>query len=228
MLEQERINQLFNQNSKAFNNATEQHVLDGTYKRGQLFLTSLKAKVSSKDTKVLDYGCGTGRMSIMLGKEGYHVIGIDPAEEHIRIAQSLNDLPHVQFKLMSDRIEESENSFDAVVSSSVFEFVPDAEEYIADIQRVLKSNGVLLISIPNKRSWWRLYAKLRFGRQYNHFKFQKNLLTEKELQILLEKHGFKREGYSRYYESAFDQKGLSFLNSLSIFGTLTLMCFRKR
>jgi len=225
--EQENINALFNQNAQAFSEATEQHVSAGTYKRGHVFLTKLKSLVSSENIDVLDYGCGTGRMCIMLGKEGYRVTGIDPAIDHIKIANAMNHSAHVQFKLMNTTLEEPSLHYDAVVSSSVFEFVPDAQQYIKDIHDVLKLNGILLISIPNTKSWWRLYSKIRFGKQYNHFKFQKNIFTEKKVRMALEQKGFKKLGNSVYYESAFDQKGLSVLNQLSIFGTLTLMAFRK-
>ncbi len=226
--EQESINTLFNGNSQAFSEATEQHVAKGTYKRGQVFLTKLKSLVSSENSEVLDYGCGTGRMSIMLGNEGYHVTGVDPAIDHIKIALSMNHSTNVKFKIMNNALDEPPLHYDAVVSSSVFEFVPDAQQYIGDIHAVLKPNGILLISIPNTKSWWRLYSKIRFAKQYNHFKFQKNVFTEKEMQKIVEHKGFHKIGSSIYYESAFDQKGLSILNRWSIFGTLTLMTFRKR
>jgi 2-polyprenyl-3-methyl-5-hydroxy-6-metoxy-1,4-benzoquinol methylase len=228
MPEQDLVNHLFNQNAEAFSQATEQHVTSGTYQRGQLFIQVLKKYCPGFGMRVLDYGCGTGRMSIMAAEEGFLVKAVDPAEEHIKIANGLNRSTGVEFNVLSDKLDEASSSFDAVVSSSVFEFVPDPKQYIDDIHKVLKPKGVLLISVPNTNSWWRWYAKLRFGKTYDHFKFQKNVLSQEGLRLLVEKKGFKKIGSSLYFESAFDEKGFSALSRLRIFGTLSLMVFIKQ
>lgn len=228
MSTQNSINQLFNNNSKAFGDTIEQQYETGSYKRGEVFLKKVKKYVKSPDAKILDYGCGTGRISIMLGDQGYQVTGVDPAVEHIKIAQSLNPLAHVDFQVLSDGTFETTLRFDAVVSSSVFEFVPDAQQYISAINRVLKPGGILVISFPNLFSLWRLYSKVRFGKKYNHFKFQKNLFSKADIEKLFMRNNFKKLDGPEYYESVFDQKGLGFLNASSLFGTLGVWVFRKK
>jgi 2-polyprenyl-3-methyl-5-hydroxy-6-metoxy-1,4-benzoquinol methylase len=228
MSSQDTINQLFNNNSKAFTEATEQQYKAGTYKRGEVFLKHISALIKSPDAAVLDYGCGTGRISMMLGKQGYQVLGVDPAVDHIQIAGSLNDSPRIVFKVLTQEPIAAPASFDAIVSSSVFEFVPDAQEYIASIYQLLKPGGLLFMSFPNTHSLWRLYSKLRFGKRYQHFKFQKNTFTPKQVTALLEKNNFKKIAGPEYYESAFDQKGLSFLNTSRLFGTLFILVLEKK
>jgi 2-polyprenyl-3-methyl-5-hydroxy-6-metoxy-1,4-benzoquinol methylase len=225
---QSSINQLFNNNSKAFRDTTEQQYEAGSYKRGDLFLEKVKKHVTPSQAKILDYGCGTGRISMMLGKQGYQVKGIDPAIEHIRIAESLNNLPQVTFQTLTEDIIGFDESYDAVVSSSVFEFVPDTEQYIGAIKKMLKPGGILVISFPNLFSLWRWYAKMRFGKIYNHFKFQKNLLSERDIKKLFAKHHFKKLEGAQYYESAFDHKGLGFLNASRFIGTLGVWVFQKK
>ena len=222
---QESINQLFNDNSKAFGEEIEKQYEAGTYRRGEVFLRKVKKHVHM-GASILDYGCGTGRISMMLGKEGYQVQGIDPAVEHIQMAASLNQSSHVGFNVLSN-FNAPASSFDAVVSSSVFEFVPDPEQYINDIYRLLKPGGKLIISFPNTFSLWRVYSKIRFGKRYNHFKFQ---TTRKKSKIiaLFQKHKFKKVGGTEYYESAFDHKGLGFLNASRWFGTLFVLVFEKK
>ncbi|MDF2454526.1 MAG: methyltransferase protein [Cytophagaceae bacterium] len=223
---QESINQLFNNNSDAFGQDTEQQYKAGSYKRGDLFLKVTKKHVSSGGA-ILDYGCGTGRISLMLGKEGYHVLGVDPAINHIEKAVSLNTFSNVQFNVLTDSSVASASSFDAVVSSSVFEFVPDPLQYISDIHHLLKPGGILIISFPNLFSLWRVYSKIRFGKTYHHFKFQKNTWSQSEIIRNFKENGFRKAGRVHYYESAFDHKGLGFLNTSRLFGTLFVMVFQK-
>jgi 2-polyprenyl-3-methyl-5-hydroxy-6-metoxy-1,4-benzoquinol methylase len=228
MSTQNSINQLFNNNSKSFGDNIELQYHSGIYRRGDVFLNKVKTHVKNKQASILDYGCGTGRISLILGAEGYSVRGVDPAVEHIKKAKELNQLPLVKFELLTgnESIGDDE-SYDAVVSSSVFEFVPDPEQYIQDIYRVLKPGGILIISFPNRFSLWRVYSKIRFGKVYNHFKFQ---TTRKKSEIveLFKKYKFKKVGGTQYYESAFDHKGLGFLNASRLFGTLFVIVFEKK
>ncbi|MBC7488495.1 MAG: class I SAM-dependent methyltransferase [Cytophagaceae bacterium] len=228
MSTQNSINQLFNNNSKAFGDTIEQQYQTGSYKRGEVFLKKVTNYVLASDAKILDYGCGTGRISMMLGDQGYQVTGVDPAVEHIKIAQSLNHLPLVNFQVLTEDTIITSIRFDAVVSSSVFEFVPDAQQYISAIDNVLKPGGVLIISFPNLFSLWRVYAKLRYGKKYNHFKFQKHLLSKSEIKKLLMKNNFRKLEGPQYYESVFDHKGLGFLNASRFFGTLGVWVFQKK
>jgi len=228
MSTQNSINQLFNNNSKAFGDTIEHQYETGSYKRGEVFLKKVMDHLEASDARILDYGCGTGRISMMLGDQGYQVTGVDPAVEHIKIAQSLNHLPQVNFQVLTEDTITASLPFDAVVSSSVFEFVPDAQQYIAAIDRVLKPGGVLVISFPNLYSLWRVYAKVRYGKKYNHFKFQKNLLSKSDIKKLLVKNNFKKLEGPQYYESVFDHKGLGFLNASRFFGTLGVWVFRKK
>jgi 2-polyprenyl-3-methyl-5-hydroxy-6-metoxy-1,4-benzoquinol methylase len=224
---QESINQLFNGNSKAFGDEIERQYEAGVYKRGDVFLRQVKTHVPLANASILDYGCGTGRISMMLGKEGYRVLGIDPAVDHIEMATSLNRSSNVAFKVLTQAPIAAAASFDAVVSSSVFEFVPDPQQYIQAIYQLLKPGGRLIISFPNAFSLWRIYSKIRFGKRYNHFKFQ-TIHKKTDLIKQFEKNKFKKIGSTQYYESAFDHKGLSFLNASSLFGTLFVMVFEKR
>jgi 2-polyprenyl-3-methyl-5-hydroxy-6-metoxy-1,4-benzoquinol methylase len=227
MSTQNTINQLFNENSKAFGDAIEQQFEAGTYKRGDVFVKKVIANVKKKDAYILDYGCGTGRIDMMLGEKGYRVFGVDPAVEHISRATSLNHLPNVSFEVLTDATIALPHCFDVVISSSVFEFVPDVQQYIDDIKLLLKPGGILVISFPNKMSLWRWYAKIRFGKKYKHFQFQKNLFSKDEIRSLFQKNNFRPIGGVEYYESAFDHKGLSFLNASRLFGTLFVLVFEK-
>jgi 2-polyprenyl-3-methyl-5-hydroxy-6-metoxy-1,4-benzoquinol methylase len=229
MSTQNSINQLFNNNSKSFGDTIEQQYHTGFYRRGDVFLNKVTSHVKKQYARILDYGCGTGRISLILGTQGYQVTGVDPAIEHLKRAEELNHLPNVKFQLLNDNDSLGDvGSYDAVVSSSVFEFVPDAQLYIKTIAKLLPSGGILIISFPNLFSLWRIYSKIRFRKVYNHFSFQKNMLSNKEIRTLMEQSDFRLLKGPQYYESAFDHKGLGFLNASRLFGTLGVWVFEKK
>ena len=135
---------------------------EGKYVRGQRFVRAAK-RFTSPGGKILDYGCGPGRISVLLARSGFRVQGIDPAPGMLKeaAAQDLTGLA-VEFALVpregpSLRVAD----FDSVVCSSVIEYVPSAADLLAAFRRALRPHGVLIISYANRLSLWRKYAKWR-------------------------------------------------------------------
>lgn len=103
--------------------------------------------------QVLDVGCGTGDLTIVAkqraGSSGL-VVGIDPAPEMIDTARQKATHLGVEINFRVGVIEAlpfPEDSFDVVVSSLMMHHLPTAlkEQGLAEIQRVLRPNGHLLI-----------------------------------------------------------------------------------
>lgn len=103
----------------------------------------------SRKAKVLDFGCGYGRISNELTECGYtDVTGVDPSFAMIeRGSQAFPGLPLLQsdgFDLPFD-----ENVFDVVVICAVLTCLPSLEERgraSAEITRVLKPGGIVHLS----------------------------------------------------------------------------------
>ena len=103
--------------------------------------------------QLLDIGCGPGVMTTKIRALGWHYLGIDLAPEMIRLAISKfkND-SQINFKVGSvDKLELADNSFDAIVAMGLVEYLDHEAVALAEIRRVLKPDGRLLISVPN---WW--------------------------------------------------------------------------
>ncbi|XP_044530161.1 ubiquinone biosynthesis O-methyltransferase, mitochondrial [Gracilinanus agilis] len=107
--------------------------------------------------KILDVGCGGGLLSEPLGRLGALVTGIDPLNENIKIAQQHKSFDpildkRIQYKacILEDIVEETAESFDAVVASEVVEHVNDLETFIQCCCKVLKPGGSLFITTINK------------------------------------------------------------------------------
>ena len=123
--------------------------------RLELFTEGVK-KVTPPPARVLDYGCGSGVISLALGRSGYEVLGLDGAEEMVSVArqnQQIQNVGNVRFELTSSpQINLNPNSFDIVICSSVIEYIENDTALVEQLVSVLKPGGYLFISIPHSQS----------------------------------------------------------------------------
>ena len=98
--------------------------------------------------RVLDLGCGTGTLTIMIKKAhpGSEVVGIDGDPQILAIARQKAKAAGKSIKFdegMAYKLPYSDNSFDRVLSSLVFHHLTaqDKERTLVEIYRVLKPNG---------------------------------------------------------------------------------------
>ncbi|MFA6433250.1 MAG: class I SAM-dependent methyltransferase [Elusimicrobiales bacterium] len=97
---------------------------------------------------LLDLGCGTGEFAAAMRDAGWDAAGVEPspaAKENAAGADKIyrRDLPDLKFPA---------GSFDAVTLWQVLEHLPDPARYLAEIRRLLKADGLLLVSVPNINS----------------------------------------------------------------------------
>ncbi len=101
---------------------------------------------------ILDLGCGTGEIAAAISRLGYQVTAGDFAEEMIAIARASYAGTSVEWVGLEPDWEVlpfPDGSFDGVVASSVFEYLEDAASVAVELARVLRPEGVLLLTVPN-------------------------------------------------------------------------------
>lgn len=101
---------------------------------------------SSGNPRVLDLGCGYGRVSTQLRRHGIErVVGYDSAQAMIARGQVLN--PGLDLRVGdAGLLPESDASFDAVVLSALFTCVCNAEQrarIVLQVRRVLRAGGLI-------------------------------------------------------------------------------------
>jgi SAM-dependent methyltransferase len=100
--------------------------------------------------RILDYGCGYGRVLGILQSKGYtNLIGVDPALA--MIASARQRFPTIAFETLADfrTVELPTDSVDAVLLFMVLTCVPTDQgqhAILAEIHRVLRPGGILYIS----------------------------------------------------------------------------------
>lgn len=101
------------------------------------------------DARVLDLACGTGEFERLLLQENpaQPITGVDISERMLAIAQQkLQAYPTVSFSLASaTALPFADSSFDIIVSASSFHYFDDPGAALAEMKRVLKPDGKVII-----------------------------------------------------------------------------------
>lgn len=122
----------------------------------------------SESSSVLEMGCGAGYGANLLSQHVKEIIGLDVDQDMIAYALKKYGSENCFFKLYDGiKIPYQDNTFDAVVSLQVIEHIQDDSNYISEIHRVLKNNGIFILTTPNKtlrlkpnqRPWNRFHVR---------------------------------------------------------------------
>src|SRR3972149_8259852 len=110
---------------------------------------SLIKKYAKKDTVFLDVGCGDLRLKRYLPKKLTYS-GLDINFSQVQINREVKKGEKVNLALASaKKIPLADGSRTLAASAEVFEHIPGVEKAIAEVYRILKPGGILVISIPN-------------------------------------------------------------------------------
>lgn len=131
-----------------------------------------------KEKTVLDIACGEGYGSNILSKKAKQIIAIDIDSTTIKKATIKYKKENILFKTGSvECIECEDNSIDIIICFETIEHVNDHDKVISEFKRVLKTDGILVISTPDKLNYG---EKTNFGNS-----FHKKELYENEFKKLI-------------------------------------------
>jgi 2-polyprenyl-3-methyl-5-hydroxy-6-metoxy-1,4-benzoquinol methylase len=119
------------------------HLIKNIALKNKLKLINTK----SQKGKLLDIGAGTGDFLVVANNDGWQTIGTEPSEK----AKGIAITKGVKFAESLSSLEN--NSFDVITMWHVLEHVPNLEEYIIELKRLLKPSGTIIIAVPNFKSF---------------------------------------------------------------------------
>lgn len=123
---------------------------------------SLKKKLklinsfSSESKKLLDVGCGTGDFLQTASENNWTVSGIEPNKQARKFA---NEKTNDSVFEIEQLLKYEESSFDVITLWHVLEHLPNLENHLKVFKKLLKSNGTLIIAVPNYKSYDAKYYK---------------------------------------------------------------------
>ena len=125
--------------------------------RGKLVFQWLPEKKGS----ILDIGCGDCFITRHFPKKCDKVYGLDISYDHIHLASGWYPELHL-VKGSMENIPFRNSSFDIVTAIEVLEHTEDDASAIAEVERVLKPGGTLILTVPHRGFFYLLYpASLR-------------------------------------------------------------------
>jgi len=146
-----------------------------------------QARSDAEPIRILDVGCGSGTLLGRLKESGFDVLGVDFSAEASAIARTENNVEVIVGSLRDARF--AAQSFDVVTLFHVMEHVLNPREVLAEVRRILRANGRLVVQVPNIESWqFRL-----FGAQWYGLDIPRHVIdySADSLQKLLRESGFR-------------------------------------
>lgn len=127
--------------------------------------------------KVLDVGSGNGYVLSKYALEGAETYGVDITETGVRLCRrrfELSNLPGTFLVAGAEELPFEDGTFDCVCSMGVLHHTPDTEKAVAEIFRVLRPGGRLIVMLYHRNS---VLYQFGFRRQ--------RLVTRKSMQQLV-------------------------------------------
>ena len=119
--------------------------------------------ISTKNSSVLDIGCGTGNLSLKFLKYGFSVTGVDISKEMLDILRSKTK--NRSLKLVENDVDsfisKCKEKYDVISFSSVLHHLPNYLETFENTTKILKENGIVyVIHEPKKQIYQKSSASL--------------------------------------------------------------------
>ncbi len=136
-----------------------------------------------KGMRILDVGTGTGNFALQLAERGAEATAIDISDPMLAEAEKKAKEKNlsVRFKKMDAAdLAFPDGTFDAAVAVTTLEFVASSEDVYAEMKRVVRPGGGIVIGAINRSSdWGRFYRSRKMQEEtvFGHARF----FTKEEL-----------------------------------------------
>ena len=133
-----------------------------TYKQTFNFINKY---LNSKESKILEFGCGTGELLKIFHNNGYsNLLGIDESNAFDKIKREYNI--NFQYGNIFSGKEQINDTFDLVILSHMLGHIYNIKEPIKNIKNLLNKEGYLYIESPDAQRYKEIYMAPLFYFNY--------------------------------------------------------------
>jgi len=150
-----------------------------------------------KGRKVLDLGCGVGRVTVPLAREGALITALDNSQKMLDICleniKSAGYVHQVELKRASARdLPFSDQTFDAVLCLGLLEHLPPQirEEALLEMIRVVRQDGAIVVVVNNTESVFLRREERYEMEQQNESGYYVSLVGKQAIEHFFETNGF--------------------------------------
>ncbi len=193
-------------------------------------ITMLERHLPQGARTILDVGYGNGFFLALAQKRGWNVDGIDPSSDNKEKAREKFDL-----KLRAGswgKMLSEEKKYNVITLWDVLEHLPDPHGIIRNLSGMLAPDGMILVAVPNDRSFLRLFSSFLYKITWGWFRVgvEKCYLLEHtgyyrkdSLRLLFHKNGFEMLDF--FYSST-DLNRYKFSFTEKMLACMVLVCGR--
>ncbi|NOQ91313.1 MAG: methyltransferase domain-containing protein [Flavobacteriaceae bacterium] len=189
--------------SKSLFDKVYQTVKNYTIKQKIKLINSL----NSENKTILDIGCGTGDFLEACKNNDWKITGVEPNEGARNLTIKKTEISiHTNIE---EILENDSNKFDVITMWHVLEHVPNLQEYITSLKNLLRPNGVLIIAVPNYKSYDAVY----YGKFWAAYDVPRHLwhFSQKSINLLFKDFGLELVKtlpmkFDAYYVSLLSEK----------------------
>lgn len=163
-------------------------------------------KSSHRKNRILDIGCGRGTLLKILSQIGFECYGLE--REKFICEKDIIEFKFIRQDLLNSKFVNG--YFNCIIMWHVLEHMDhDPNRIIDELNRILSSNGLLIISVPNFSS----LQSLLFGKNWFHLDLPRHKyhFSKKSIKLLLKNRGFEIIKLTTF---SFEQSLFGFIQSL--------------
>lgn len=119
----------------------------------------------SESTKLLELGCGTGRLTVPLAASVRHVTALDLSKRMLDVTRRRLEVRGIADRVSliqcgAKKVAFGNGEFDVIVSFNTINHIPGYEEVVYEAARLLRPGGAVVLGYPSLFSLYFPYAML--------------------------------------------------------------------